>query len=148
MTDDLELRLRSALVARAGQITQERLRFGVPPTVAAPRKRLRLWRWLPLPAGVAIAAVALAVTLGPGAPDPAPVQPADPGITAPPSPSTPAEPSVKTPVPAPSTSVLPTAQLTPSRSGQPKSVTAAPDETPGVETAAPPEATPAAGPSR
>ncbi|MEU4622901.1 hypothetical protein AB0G04_23380 [Actinoplanes sp. NPDC023801] len=145
MTDEWELRLRSALAARAGQVTQERLRFGVPPTVAVPREpsRLwRLWRWLPLPAGAAIVAVALTLTLGPRSPGPEPIQPADPVVTAPPSPSTTASPSSMATDPAPSTSAPRSVPATPSRSARTKGVTVGPGAGP-VTKPARPEATPA-----
>lgn len=108
MTDDVEQRLRSALSARAGQITPDRLRFGVPPTMAVPPRRLRssLRRLLPVAAGLAITAAVLGfVTLRNGDPVRRPVQPAAPSPTS----ASPAEPPTGTPTatrpePSPSSS--------------------------------------------
>ncbi|GLY02012.1 MULTISPECIES: hypothetical protein [Actinoplanes] len=129
----LEERLRDALTARAEQITQERLRFGEPPTVAAltSPSRWRRWWWVPLPAGLAVAGAvlgALTLTGQPPSPDPKPLPPASSA-----EPSTVISPSVPLfppSTPAPSASTNPSA--TTSKPGRPE---LSPDDTPPTVTA-------------
>jgi hypothetical protein len=143
VTDQVELRLRHALHARAGQITQERLSPGVPPTVAAPRPPLRWWRWLPVPAGAVIAAVALGLALAPGSTRPDPAPPGGPVIVTPSATSTePPAPSAATTDPGPAVSSPESVTSTPSRSVKPKAVTAVPASPRDTKAPAAPEATP------
>ncbi|HWS36624.1 MAG TPA: hypothetical protein VN408_28290 [Actinoplanes sp.] len=121
MTDEVERRLRSALTARAGQITPDRLRFGTPPTVAVAARSFpfRLASWLAVVSG-AVIAVLLGLTLRPGGTggEPAPQPP--PAVPSPAVPS-PVESGavITTPSPGPSssTAALPTNKpVTPDRS--------------------------------
>ncbi|GAA1629076.1 hypothetical protein [Actinoplanes couchii] len=104
MTDEMERRLRSALAARAGQITPDRLRFEAPPT-AAPARSFRFVfpsvPWVVGVSAVAVAAVVLGVTLRQGGSGTEPILPVAP----PPSASVPQPvPSAFTPTPRPSPS--------------------------------------------
>ncbi|SDT62274.1 hypothetical protein SAMN04489716_4941 [Actinoplanes derwentensis] len=85
----MERRLRSALAARAGQITADRLRFEAPPTAARHTRSFAFLlpsrRWLPAVAGAAIAIVALGFALRSSTPAPQPIQPAAPSPATSPS---------------------------------------------------------------
>ncbi|GLY93594.1 hypothetical protein [Actinoplanes sp. NBRC 103695] len=101
MSDDLDVRVRRALAARAGQITAERLRPAELPGKAEPAgpRRLARWdvvrRWLaPGLVGAAAMAVLFAVLVI-RQPDRPPAQPAGP-----PASSTPAAPSPVAPSPS------------------------------------------------
>ncbi|MBW6434004.1 hypothetical protein KZ829_09670 [Actinoplanes hulinensis] len=145
MTDEVERRLRSALTARAGQITAERLRFEPPPTMVTARTPVRRGRWAAIAIAITTAAagVALGFTLLTGPSEPAPVLPADPGpgtstpapaVSPAPSGPSPADPSPSSAPATPSRAIT----TTPSRTGI-KPETSAP-ETSAPETS-PPTAT-------
>jgi hypothetical protein len=100
MTTDLEERLRSALAARAGQISLSSLQPAVPPTaLGRPRRGLvRLWASVGALAGTLAVAVTILVLQLPGEPS----EPILPVTSVPAAPS----PSATTPRPEPSETVL------------------------------------------
>jgi hypothetical protein len=96
---ELEQRLRGALAARAAQITQDNLGFGVPPTATArkPRSR-RWWWWLAAPAAAAVVLGFAGLVSGPR--EPAPVLPGQPPAVTEPTPSPSYTPIPVTPAPS------------------------------------------------
>ncbi|WP_430791529.1 hypothetical protein [Actinoplanes sp. G11-F43] len=143
VADDVEQRLRSALAARAGQITQDRLSLGVPPTLTAPDAPA--WRrWLLLaPAAVAtlavVSAAVVALTVPRGEPEPGPILPADPSPAVSPAVSGQVDPPPVGPAPegSPDASSSESPATTPGRSPAGPAATSA-----GQETASPTKSTP------
>lgn len=138
MTDEVERRLRSALTARAGQITPDRLRFGTPPTVAVPGRMFPFpfMSWLVVLSG-AVITVVLGFTLRPGGTggEPAPQPP----------PAVPSPVETESPTATPHASRLRSATPDGSPVATPRTTTpsVSPATAPGG-TAAVPEATPTA----
>ena len=134
MTDEVEVRLRTALAARAGQITQERLRFGVPPTVAATQTRSPRRRWLTLTIGAGIAAAVLGFALAPRSaePDQPPAPPAGRVVV------TPSASSTVPPAPTASEAPSPSHSRSPAASGPALPATSAPGK-PTLSPGSPPK---------